>query len=175
MFLVLTRAFVFDISLRSFATEWRQAQEEKEKQQRRNLINERAVLIKNGKMTPKLRSVLASIFMQYSSPPAGAGASSSASQAETLPVSYLKYTEAARLWYRCGLKLASLRTLLNDRPENAKNVFLTDFFGVIDRIVDEDEREFGRSIVDRPDPSLQVSDVRRARVKRLLLGHQYYL
>lgn len=111
-------------------------------------MKERGVLIKHGKMTPKLRSVLTAIFVQYScrSPP----------DADATAV-YLMFPEAARLWYRCGLKIASLQTVIKDRPDNAKHVYLKDFFAVVEGVLEEDERVAARSPLDRIDPTLQVS------------------
>ena len=145
--------FFFFGSLRTFAAEWRQAQKEKEEQKRRKLVRERAVLVKHGQMTPKLRSVLASIFVKSSCRSAGDAESTASTTSSEV---YLRYTEAARLWYRCGLKLSCLHTLLQSKPENVKRVYMQDFFAIIERVLEEDERVANFSPVERIEPLFRV-------------------
>ena len=72
--------------------------------------------IRNGEMTKDLRTVLTSIFAQYSKQ----------HQGETLV-----YTEACRLYHRCGLKLSILK--------GGASITLQEFLAVVERICAEDE------------------------------------
>jgi len=101
-------------------------------------------------MTAKLRSVLTTIFTQYSTQPDAAAFSPDSVR--------LRYPEAARLWYRCGLKLSALDSVLRDRPDNAKHVVLKDFLSVIESVF-EDEKVASRGGTKKPtEPSCQVGD-----------------
>jgi len=47
---------------------------------------------------------------------------------------------AARLWYRCGMKLAGLESILEAKKDtDHATVTLKDFIGVIEKVVEEDE------------------------------------
>lgn len=119
-------------SLRTFATDWRKEQEEKDQKTRQRLSEERAGLIKNGIMAPELRKVLEEIFCLYSD---------EKKDSDTCDlVRSLTSTMAARLWYRCGMKLASLESILQAKEDTKHaTVTLGDFLGVIEKVVEEDE------------------------------------
>lgn len=52
----------------------------------------------------------------------------------------LTSTMAARLWYRCGMKLANLETIMEARKDTKRmGVTLRDLLGVIEKVVAEDE------------------------------------
>ena len=52
----------------------------------------------------------------------------------------LEYTQAARLWYRCGLKLASLDSLLEEKSSGSRHLVFGDFIALIEKVVQEDEK-----------------------------------
>lgn len=91
---------------------------------RRKLQEERKSLIVNGKLTQQLRTVLCSVFSEYSG----------SDDSDTL-----EYTEAARLWYRCGFKLSSLHELL-DKTSTSPTLSLEAFLQVIAQIAEDDEK-----------------------------------
>jgi hypothetical protein len=105
-------------------------------------------LVDSGELTEGLRAVLTSIFALYAD---------ENQKDESLS---LKYTDAARLWYRCGLKLSSLDSLL-DRAERERNdgrIVLEDFLSLFERVAEEDEQFVLSTIpIERSDISFQVS------------------
>jgi len=88
------------------------------------------LLIKAGKPTLKLVEILRTIFSWYTN------SLSNDRDLELNPV------EAARLWYRCGLKVDNLQSLLKD--DNKSNVAFEDFLSLITRVVREDQIMFDR-------------------------------
>jgi hypothetical protein len=109
-------------------------QQEKDETLRCTLNSQRAVLIKDGIPTPQLLSVLKTIFTQYNEE-----ASNSTTDVELT----LNYTAASRLWYRCGIKLSCLDTMLEERPSPSLHLItFEDFLAVIEKIVEEDETLF---------------------------------
>ena len=119
-------------SLRTFATDWRKAQIEKNRQTAQLLAEERVVLIKDGTVSPELRTVLGEIFRLY--------ADDQEEEVKCGAETTLTSTMAARLWYRCGMKLASLETIMEAREDsNRMGLTLQDFVGVIEKVVAEDE------------------------------------
>lgn len=88
------------------------------------------MLIENRKPTPRLVSVLKTIFARYD-------------EKNTTPASdvecTLGYTSASRLWYRCGMKLSCLDAILEEKSSPLPLITFEDFLGVIRKIVEEDE------------------------------------
>ena len=119
-------------SLRTFATDWRKAQVDKNRQIRQRLAEERAVLFKDVTISPELRIVLGEIFCMY--------ADDRHADIQCASESTLTLTMAARLWYRCGMKLTGLEKILDTR-DDSKHAGLTlqDFLRVIEKILQEDE------------------------------------
>jgi len=110
---------------------------EQDNLRRRQLSQERAVLIQNGTLSPRLRQVLTSIFVQYAGRK-GAGADRPNTPDSTgCAVPTMSFVAATRLWYRCGWKLAHLQSILAARQRSY--VSLDDFLDVIQRVVAEDE------------------------------------
>ena len=112
-------------------------------------------MIKDGTISPGLRTVLGDIFRLYAD-----------DQEEVVKCGSevtLSSTMAARLWYRCGMKLANLETIM-EAKQDSKHVGLTlrDFLGVIEKVVAEDEVNAGHE--STPDLSGALScEVRVAR------------
>ena len=111
--------------LSSFATTWKQAQEEKDALQRKRLREDRSVLVQNGAFTTGLVTVLQEIFSRYERTVAGG----------------LTHTEASRLWYKCGLKLSSLKEILGFSrcSSDAKVIYFKDFCQLLQQILTDDE------------------------------------
>mmetsp|Transcript_36670 Transcript_36670/g.88593 ORF Transcript_36670/g.88593 Transcript_36670/m.88593 type:complete len:2896 (+) Transcript_36670:158-8845(+) len=123
--------------LKSFATDWKQAQEEKHKLRRTELLSDRSVLIEKGAITSRMQSALRDIFNGYkfdADPRPGRSCE-------------LNQSEASRLWYRCGLKLSCLTEILQSQSERTdKSVAFADFSGIVSEIVEEDEKWFATAI-----------------------------
>jgi hypothetical protein len=85
-------------------------QHDKDERIRKRLEKERAVLVKDGTPSTKLRKVLMEIFALYSDADTGM-------QVEENEEWSLTSTQASRLWYRCGMKLASLDCILEAKVE----------------------------------------------------------
>jgi hypothetical protein len=120
-------------SLRTFATDWRKVQQENDDIVRKRLAAERALLIKNGSLSERLREVLRAIFVLYCESPEDR----MDDEGDDEDVS-LSCTMASRLWYRCGMKLANLESILADK-QGQQNVYLKDFLSVIEKVIAEDE------------------------------------
>jgi hypothetical protein len=121
----------FPIRLNSFVSDWKQAQREKESQRGQEIMSHRAVLIEAGMPTAALIKILRSIFTQYLSD----------------EQSCLGYIEASRLWYRCGLKLSSLKDIMDSKASDCdgkRDIEFYDFLGLIQRIIAEDSKHFVR-------------------------------
>jgi hypothetical protein len=84
--------------------------------------------------TPRLVSVLKTIFAEYKEK------ESKSTRGIELA---LCYTAASRLWYRCGMKLSCLDTMLEDKSTSSLPLItFEDFLTVIGKIVEEDETVF---------------------------------
>ena len=114
--------------LRSFATDWKQAQQEKHIQRRQKLLSERSVLVRNGMLTPELVNVLREIYRHSSSNP--------------YQNVQLNRVEASRLWYRCGMKLSHLDELLKTKIPPSNEICFEDFLENFIRVVQEEDDEF---------------------------------
>jgi hypothetical protein len=109
-------------------------QQDKDESLRCTLNSQRAVLIEDGMPTPRLVSVLKTIFAQYNEEE-----SNSTTDVELT----LGYTAASRLWYRCGMKLSCLDTMLEEKSSSSLPLItFEDFLAVIEKIVEEDETVF---------------------------------
>jgi hypothetical protein len=126
--------------LSSFATSWKQAQAEKDLQRRRQLKEDRAVLIQNGIFTPSLISVLQEILSRYESN-VGKG---------------LTHIEASRLWYRCGLRLSSLKEIPSDTVHSKARKFIRfeDFHRLLKRIITDDEIHYPTDLPEDENKSM---------------------
>jgi hypothetical protein len=122
-------------------SDWKQAQKEKESKRRQEIMSQRSVLIEAGMPTPALVKTLRNIFTQYLSD----------------EQSCLGYVEASRLWYRCGLKLSSLKDIFYRKPSNSddgdeRGIEFYDFLGLIQRIIAEDAKLFATCPSDKRSP-----------------------
>jgi hypothetical protein len=109
-------------------------QQEKDETLRCTLNSQRAVLIEDGVPTPHLVSVLKTIFSLYKE---------EETDLTTDVELTLSYTAASRLWYRCGMKLSCLDTMLEEKPSpSLPLIAFEDFLAVIEKILEEDESLF---------------------------------
>jgi hypothetical protein len=115
--------------LRRFAANWREQQRDKHQMIRNRLAKERSVLIIEGMPTFKLYQVLWQIFCMYSP-----GAPSDDKELDSVTLTPIM---AARLWCRCGMKLA----LLDDNENANGDVPFSDFLGLIKQLIEEDEKK----------------------------------
>jgi hypothetical protein len=128
-------------------------QQEKDESLRCALNSQRAVLIEDGMPTPRLVSVLKTIFTQYKE--------EELNSTTDIDVT-LGYTAASRLWYRCGIKLSCLDTMLEEKSSSALPLItFEDFLAVIGKIVEEDETVFksAPSKDQTPDTMCEVRNV----------------
>jgi hypothetical protein len=117
-------------SLQSFATDWKQALKDRNDQRRQKLQAERAVLIKDRGLTPELTRALKLIFSWYSKEP---------QQALLSANPQLNLVAASRLWYRCGIKLSLLDSILNEKGESENHVCFKDFVNILQSVVYDEE------------------------------------
>jgi hypothetical protein len=117
--------------LRTFVTDWRKEQQEKDDSLRLELSSQRALLIEDGKPTARLVELLKKLFAGYYE--------SGATQVSDSECT-LSHTAAARLWYRCGMTLACLDSILGEKkPSQLPLIAFGDFLGLIEKVVEEDE------------------------------------
>ena len=136
--------FCFYNRLRNFNSGWKEAQQQKEEENRKRLASLRSVLIKGGELTSQLEEVLTSIFSWYST---------SHSEGEVMQ---LDRVEAARLWYRCGIKLANLDSLF-EADDKKTHILVEDFLSVVRRVAGEDGERTEQQ-VKSSDDSVEVGD-----------------
>ena len=84
--------------------------------------------------TSKLQKVLYQIFAMYSGH-AGSETSMCDVNMDHLSVSEIM---AARLWYRCGMKLSSLESIL--KLKDRRDITFRDFYSLISKVIDEEEK-----------------------------------
>ena len=122
-------------SLRAFATDWKQAQKEKDIQKRGKLKSQRSLLIQDGLPSEELVLELRTIFSWYAR-----------SQNFNLQDNdmHLTRVEASRLWYRCGMKLSSLETLLQEKSPPSKVLRINDFLILVQKVIREEEESMSR-------------------------------
>jgi hypothetical protein len=102
------------------------------------LAKERAVMIKEGMPTLKLQKVLHQIFAWYSD--FDLETAYNDMEMDDLRISEIM---ASRLWYRCGMKLSTLVDIVTTRI--CRNVNFQDFFGLIRKIIAEDDSNYNRT------------------------------
>lgn len=120
--------------LRNFNSGWKEAQQKNDEEKRKLLASHRSVLIKGVELSTQLAKVLRSIFSWYFT--------SRSTKAEGLQ---LNRVEAARLWYRCGIKLENLDSLF-EADENKTGVCIDDFLSVLSRVAGEDAQRSEQQI-----------------------------
>ena len=99
---------------------------------RKSVCVRKANLLQERRLTPKAIEVLCLICSWYSS-------SNSASDDGVINLSR---EEATRLWYRCGIRLATLDEIIsrNEKKEGCSNNLTSeDFIEVVQRIVEDEE------------------------------------
>jgi hypothetical protein len=111
--------------LQSFATDWKQAKQEKDAALRRKLVSQRSTFIREGSPSPELVIVLEDIFSSYSN-----------ETESTIPT--LNLVEASRLWYQSGMKLSALDKILKKKKDPSK-VNFKDFLDLLKEVIHEDE------------------------------------
>lgn len=114
--------------LQHFASGSKQAKHEKNKEIKMKLLSDRALLIHNGKPSEALVAVLTNIFSLYAGE----------TQSVSTDACQLSRVEAARLWYRCGMKLATLDSLF-EADSKKTIVKLDDFLDIIKKVILEEE------------------------------------
>ena len=115
------------------------------------LAKERIVLIKDGRPTVKLQKVLYQIFSMY------ADHNSDISIGDVdMDSSTVLEIMASRLWYRCGMKLSTLDDIL--RPKEKRYAAFRDFFSLIQKVIDDEERENRSSEREKYVPRSSTSD-----------------
>jgi hypothetical protein len=150
--------------LRTYATRWREKQEETNQKIRSKLAKERAVLIKDGMPSLKLQKVLRQIFAWYTD--CDYEASSNDIETDDLSISHIM---ASRLWYRCGMKLSTLDEIGLSCANRTVN--FQDFFTLITNIVAEDDSNFNyNSLNTVPTLSFEV----RLDIRNFILLKQIY-
>ena len=97
-------------------------------QRRTSLVSQRSLLIRDNGPTPALVVVLREIFSWYAAghpPEAGSTVE-------------LTRVEASRLWYRCGLKLSALDSILAEKSPPKTTLNVDDFLAVVEKVIQED-------------------------------------
>lgn len=135
---VLCRTFVVCLTialiprrLRTFVTDWRKEQKEKDESLRLELNSQRTALIEDGKPTTRLVEILKAIFTCYCDKETTARSDTDGA---------LGYMAASRLWYQCGMKLSSLDAI-EEKPSPSLLVSFKDFLGLIEKVVVEDDTD----------------------------------
>ena len=84
----------------------------------------------DGKPTTALTEVLKAIFDRYCTTDDGSDDDNNSDRAS--------YTMAGRLWYRCGMKLSSLDSLLEKKNQKLGEVEFKDFLQVVSEVIGAD-------------------------------------
>jgi hypothetical protein len=116
--------------LQNVSSDWQNKVLLKEENIRAELKARRLILFDERRLSEKVVNILKSIFSMYER----YNANDNGMEETGLG---LEYTAAARLWYRCGLRLANLDSLMGPRYTNRKVVF-QDFFELVEKVVAED-------------------------------------
>jgi hypothetical protein len=140
----------FPNSLRAFATDWKQAQKEKDIQKRGKLKSQRSLLIQDGLLTEELVLELRTVYSWY------AKSQDFELQDDDM---HLTRVEASRLWYRCGMKLSSLETLLQEKSPPSNVLRVNDFLNLVQRVIREEDESMskGKSQDRSSESSCEVS------------------
>jgi len=119
-------------------------------------------------MSPELRKALGEIFSMYSDEAGDSTEDENIKGALTLTS-----TMAARLWYRCGMKLANLDSILEAKTDDQDaTVTLEDFLGVIEKVVEDDEAKVAK---EPPSDSVPDSLFEVRRIALQVLGIRLFL
>lgn len=113
-----------------FAADWKKLQQDRDDEVRLRLAKERLILIQDGKPTAKLISALKEVFMLY----AGLSPMCDTSDDDFETEKRLNRIMAARLWYRCGMKLSHLEVIFEEKS----SISFQDFLDPITRVIEED-------------------------------------
>ena len=109
--------------LSQFSNEYRLQKELEEQAVRERLRSERQYLLQpNGELTEKLTNALRELWKMYQD-----------TEADTMES--LSFQAAARLWYRCGMSLASLRRIWKEKS----GLCFRDLTEVLQKVLGEDE------------------------------------
>ena len=136
--------FLLNNRLQNFNSGWKEAQQKKDNENRKRLASLRALLIKNGELTPRLEELLKLIFSWYSN--------SSSDDGELK----LDRVEAARLWYHCRIKLANLDSFFE--PDDVKShILFEDFLDVV-RCVAKEDKEYIKKRNSPDSTNIEVGD-----------------
>jgi hypothetical protein len=110
--------------------------EQEANRRRQELVEQRSVLIQNGKLSKNVITVLKNIFFSYT------GRDDGPSPSEPL----LDVVTASRLWYRCGLMLTELAILAEEKAAETANgavydtiISADDFIECMSNMVEEEE------------------------------------
>lgn len=121
---------------------------------RQELIEQRSLLVQNGKLSPDVITALKSIFFSY------AGRDDGPSPSEPL----LDIVTASRLWYRCGLMLSELAILAEKKAAETAGgavydtiISADDFVECMSSVVEEEEAVSSEAFED----GLATYEVRR--------------
>lgn len=57
---------------------------------------------------------------------------------------HLTRVEASRLWYRCGMKLSSLETLLQGKSPSSNVLRINDFLNLVQKVIQEEEESLSK-------------------------------
>ncbi|KAL7561760.1 hypothetical protein ACA910_013300 [Epithemia clementina (nom. ined.)] len=136
--------------LQTFSADARRVLKEKEEAVRSEVFARRQKLFRNGNLTKRLRDVLLEIYTLYSEE----GDES------------LVYSSAARLFYRSGMKLDYLDTLIKENGPNCLT-FLK-FYEIIEKILQEDDESV------RKDMTIEDNAVRKGDKVELVEGYEKY-
>jgi hypothetical protein len=115
------------------------------------LSTQRAGLIRDGSLTPKLVDVLRKIFCWFSV----SWKPDNDDQAVRL-----NRVEASRLWYRCGIKLSNLEQLLEAKSPPTSDVCFEDFLERLSSVVRAEDEVLGDQLpYSRGTTVFQVSNI----------------
>jgi len=119
-------------------------QQEQKKLLRAELERQRQLLVGDGRATPALLGALNGILRLYTK----------------LDTSEIDHVSAARLWYRCGMKMSHLDELIDKNiQEGRASCDVSDFLNVINEIIREDCEETARTVNEPTNSSCGVGDV----------------
>ena len=127
---------LFSYSVKNFNALRKERLEQEANRRRQELVEQRSVLIQNGKLSKNVITVLKNIFFSYT------GRDDGPSPSEPL----LDIVTASRLWYRCGLMLTELAILAEEKASETANgavydtiISADDFIECMSNMVEEEE------------------------------------
>jgi hypothetical protein len=126
--------------------------QEKNERRRQKLQAERAVLIQGRALTPELTCALQLMFSWYAKEP---------QQALLSENPQLNLVAASRLWYRCGMQLSLLDTLVNGKEAPDGSIHFKQFVDIVQSVVLDEESQHEGAELDvvrsLGSPSFEVS------------------